>query len=73
MERALRARRLPAQVFQTFNWNWHWANHYLGSSEGGITGVELAIVTGRREGKLVMVWPLVTERVRGITQAFCHG
>ena len=19
-----------AQVFQTFNWNWHWANHYLG-------------------------------------------
>ena len=64
---------LPAQVFQTFNWNWHWANHYLGSSKGGIIGVELAIVTGRRGGKLVMVWPLVTERMRGITQAFSMG
>ena len=38
----------PAQVFQTFNWNWHWANHYLDGAPGGISGLQLAIVTGRR-------------------------
>lgn len=62
-----------AQVFQTFNWNWHWANHYLGSSAGGISGVELSIVIGRRGGRLVMVWPLVCERVRGVRQIFWMG
>lgn len=63
----------PTNVFQTFNWNWHWANAYLGSSPGGIAGLELAIVTGRRNGKLIMVFPLVKERVRGITQIFWMG
>ena len=38
-----------SQVFQSFNWNWHWCNHYLSS------GRSLAIVTGRRAGRLVMV------------------
>ena len=47
------------QVFQTFNWNWHWANHFLGSSR-------LAIVTGHRAGRLVMVWPLVREHAHGL-------
>ncbi|MGL4395506.1 MAG: GNAT family N-acetyltransferase [Hyphomicrobium sp.] len=61
------------QVFQTFNWNWHWANHYLGSSPNGIPGVELSVITGRRDGRLIMVWPLVKERVRGITQIFWMG
>lgn len=62
-----------AQVFQTFNWNWHWANHYLGSSPGGIPGLKLCTLTGWRDGKLIMVWPLVSERVRGITQIFWMG
>lgn len=62
-----------AQVFQTFNWNWHWANHYLASSPGGIPGLNLCTLTGWRDGKLVMVWPLVSERVRGITQIFWMG
>jgi CelD/BcsL family acetyltransferase involved in cellulose biosynthesis len=61
------------QVFQTFNWNWHWANTYLSGSDGGIDGLKLSIVTGRRDGKLIMVWPLVSERVRGITQIFWMG
>jgi CelD/BcsL family acetyltransferase involved in cellulose biosynthesis len=56
-----------AQVFQTFNWNWHWCNHYLAAASGE-TGPSLAIVTGRRHGRLVMVWPLVSERVAGLTQ-----
>ncbi len=62
-----------AQVFQTFNWNWHWANNYLHDAPGGIKGLKLSLVTGRRGGKLVMVWPLVSERVRGITQIFWMG
>lgn len=63
----------PTQVFQTFNWNWHWANHYLGDVPGGIAGLELSILAGRRNGKLVMVWPLVSERLRGVTQIFWMG
>ena len=63
----------PAQVFQTFNWNWHWANHYLDGSPGGIAGLKLSIVVGRRNDQLVMIWPLATERVRGITQIFWMG
>ena len=63
----------PTHVFQSFNFCWHWANHYLGSSRGGIPGLNLSVVTGRRNGRLVMVWPLVCERVRGITQTFWMG
>ena len=65
MERPLLAGR--ARHFQTFNWNWHWCNHYLAAASGE-TGPSLAIVTGRRHGRLVMVWPLVSERVAGLTQ-----
>lgn len=53
------------QLFQTFNWNWHWANHYLPAArERG--GPSLAIVTVRRDGRLVMLWPLAVERVAGL-------
>ncbi|MCC7252162.1 GNAT family N-acetyltransferase [Hyphomicrobium sp.] len=48
-------------MFQTFNWLWHWANHFL--PEPGAAGPQLAIVTGRVDGRLVMVWPLVLERI----------
>lgn len=63
----------PTHVFQSFNFCWHWANHYLGSSPRGISGLNLSVVTGRRNGRLVMVWPLACERVRGITQTFWMG
>ena len=63
----------PTQVFQTFNWNWHWARHYLPDADGGVAGMQLSIVTGRRNGRLIMVWPLARERVRGITQIFWMG
>lgn len=62
-----------SQIFQTFNWNWHWANHYLPESPGGLEGLRLSIITGRRDGRLVMVWPLVSQRLRGITQIFWMG
>jgi CelD/BcsL family acetyltransferase involved in cellulose biosynthesis len=60
-----------AQAFQTFNWNWHWCNHYL--RDGHERGRSLAIVTGRRAGRLVMVWPLVTARVVGLVQIAWMG
>lgn len=63
----------PAQVFQSYNWNWHWANHYISGAPGGIEGLKLSIVTGRRNGRLIMIWPLVAERKRGITQLFWMG
>lgn len=63
----------PTQVFQSFNWNWHWSRHYLWDADGGKDGLRLSIVTGRRDGQLIMVWPLVSERVRGITQIFWMG
>lgn len=46
-------------VFQSFNWNWHWANHYL-------AGRSLAVVTARVGGRLALVWPLVLERSAGL-------
>nr|HPG90023.1 cellulose biosynthesis protein CelD [Hyphomicrobium sp.] len=63
----------PIQVFQSFNWNWHWANHYLASSQGGIAGLELSIVIARRNGQLIAVWPLVSERQHGVSQIFWMG
>jgi CelD/BcsL family acetyltransferase involved in cellulose biosynthesis len=60
------------QLFQSFNWLWHWCNHYLeDSSTGGST--QLAIATARREGRLVMVWPLVRSRSAGITMLSWMG
>ena len=65
-----RAGRGP-QAFQTFGWNWHWCNHYL--RDGHERGPSLAIVTGRRAGRLVMVWPLVTARAAGLVQLAWMG
>lgn len=45
------------QMFQTFNWLWHWANHFLPETPGG--KLSLFIVTARQAGRLVLVWPLV--------------
>ena len=57
-----------SQLFQQFNWNWHWCNHYL---EAGDTA--LAVLAVHRAGRLVMVWPLVTERVTGLTRLTWMG
>jgi CelD/BcsL family acetyltransferase involved in cellulose biosynthesis len=56
----------PHQVFQTFAWNWLWCRHYLPAA--GAPGARLAVVTGRQAGQLVLVLPLVVERVAGVTQ-----
>ena len=65
-----RAGRGP-QVFQAFDWNRHWCNQYMRPREQ--RGRRLAVLTGRREGRLVMVWPLVTTRVAGLLQLSWMG
>lgn len=64
-------------VFQSFNWHWHWCNHFLGgdaaaedSDASGNKGSrsQLSIITIRRAGRLVMIWPLVMTRVAGLRQ-----
>ncbi len=61
----------PNLAFQTFNWNWHWARHYLANN--GRRGQKLAIVTGRSAGRLSLVLPLVTSRAFGLTRLSWMG
>lgn len=61
----LRAGR-STQYFQTFNWLWHWSNHYFSAAAKRWATTRLAIVTVRRHGELVLVWPLVMERTAGL-------
>ena len=60
-------------VFQTFNWNWHWANTYVPRDEQPKSQISLFIVTARRDGELIMVWPLVRERAHGLNQILWMG
>jgi CelD/BcsL family acetyltransferase involved in cellulose biosynthesis len=57
-ERAGRAQ----QAFQTFAWLSCWADHYLDRAS------RLCVVTGWRDGRLVMVWPLVARGRLGVTK-----
>jgi CelD/BcsL family acetyltransferase involved in cellulose biosynthesis len=53
----------PEQLFQSFGWLWHWCNHFLEPRGAKPT---LAIVTGHRDGRLVLVCPFVVTRVGGL-------
>lgn len=50
----------PHQVFQTFEWLAIWAGLYIDKS------TRLRVVTGRIEGRLVLVWPLVMRKAFGV-------
>lgn len=50
----------PQQVFQRHIFLRHWAQHYLDA------GTQLCIVTGRLDGRLVALWPLVRRRKLGL-------
>ena len=56
------------KVFLTFNWNWHWCRHYLAGQ-----GTRLAVVVGRQQGKVVSIWPMVTQRRAGLRVATFMG
>ncbi len=53
----------PEQLFQSFGWLWHWCNHFLEPRGAKPT---LAIVTGHRDGRLVLVCPFVVTRAGGL-------
>lgn len=56
----------PGNPFQSFAWCWHWVNHFLQPDDGSRAASELFIVTGRVDGCLKLVWPLVRESSRGL-------
>jgi CelD/BcsL family acetyltransferase involved in cellulose biosynthesis len=56
-----------SQVFQSFNWLWHWVNHYLNDR------MCLSVVTGRLDGRLVMVWPLIVRNLVAVRQLSWMG
>jgi len=58
-------------LFQTFNWLWHWANHFL--PECGASDPQLSIVTAHAGERLLLVWPLVRERMGGLTRLTWAG
>lgn len=56
---------LPQQVFQSHVVLRHWARHYLDGAK------RLCILIGRRQGAIVMIWPLLRQRRFGLhTLAF---
>lgn len=51
----------PHQMLQSYEWLWHWhRNAHAGCRECPV------LLTGRRGGRLVMVWPLILQRKLGI-------
>lgn len=58
------------QIFQSFNWLWHWSNHFLADDD---RNQRLAILTGWIDGTLCMIWPLVVQRCGGQKQLAWMG
>ena len=56
----------PHRVFQSFGFVELWARTFLGPDQSACR-CRLAIITARRAGKLVLVWPLVVQRKLGHT------
>lgn len=52
---------MAGQTFLSFNWHWHWVNHYFEPARD-----RFAILVGRRQGKAVTIWPLVLRRKLGL-------
>jgi len=51
----------PARLFLSFNWLWHWHRAYHSGNSS-----ELAIILGRHQGELVVIWPLVVSKQLGL-------
>ena len=63
-------------IFQSFNWHWHWCNHFLpccSASSTDAADLQLYIVTVRRAGKLRMIWPLALQRRAAIRRLVWIG
>lgn len=53
---------LPHQLLQSYEWFWHW-NRHARQVDRRSTPV---VLTARREGRLVMLWPLTRHRRHGM-------
>jgi O-antigen/teichoic acid export membrane protein/CelD/BcsL family acetyltransferase involved in cellulose biosynthesis len=60
------------QVFLSYEWNRRWVDTYH-SSIADKFGVELAIVVGRRNGHVILIWPLLKQQSMGLTYVSCLG
>ena len=69
-QRLFEASARPTHVFQSFNWCWHWCRHYLDEARGG---ARLVVVTGRIDGRLALVMPLVAQRTAGLIELVWLG
>lgn len=50
-----------AQVFQSFNWLWHWCNHFAALNDPDAAHPFVLLV--HRKGRLVQIWPLAKTNV----------
>ncbi len=55
-----------AQVFLSYDWNHNWIETYHARHAHPL-GEELAIIVGRRNGRVVMIWPLLRQRMVGLS------
>ncbi len=60
------------QLFQSYNWCWHWCQTYL-NAEKKRNPIKLSIVVGRVDDLPVMIWPLITDRSMGVRYACWMG
>lgn len=58
------------QLFQTFAWNWHWTKAFVEPKRGNCP---IAVLVGRRGGRVVTLWPMVVERRGTLTELAWMG
>ncbi len=61
-----------SQPFLSFEWHRHWLRHYHAGQSHPL-GVRLAVLVGRKDGRAVVIWPLVTKRMAGMTYLYWMG
>jgi CelD/BcsL family acetyltransferase involved in cellulose biosynthesis len=63
----------PHQLFQTFNWNWQWAQAFLGADDAPERVSPIAVLVGYQGDRLVTLWPMVLERRGALTELCWMG
>jgi O-antigen/teichoic acid export membrane protein/CelD/BcsL family acetyltransferase involved in cellulose biosynthesis len=62
----------PSNAFLSFEWNRQWLRHYHAGQSHPL-GMQMALAVGRRAGRVVIIWPLVTKRMAGMTYLYWMG
>lgn len=55
-----------ANLFQSFNWNWHWARIFAAGNDRPTGRQQIAVVTAHSGNKPVLVFPLVEQYQLGV-------